>query len=468
MSDYDKDYQLLRAAIDSIDMTTIINTEGCIRYIGSKYADILGISQHDAIGRPITEIIPDTHLLDIIKSGEAQRGCVYVMKNRVPIICDYNPVWNKDGKLIGAICITSMSDITSLTKLAQTIKALEHENELYRNQLSALTTKTFSIDTIIGLSPAMQQLKVQIKKVAPTDLPVLITGKTGTGKEIIADAIHYLSKRKYGKFIKINCAAIPGDLLESELFGYSSGAFSGASKGGKVGKFELANNGTLLLDEIGEFPLNLQPKLLRVLQDQQVEHVGGIKPIKVDTRIVCSTNRNLAQMVAEGTFRQDLYYRINVVELHIPPLRKRTEDIPALCDVLIQKINLNHNCRTPRVSDDVLSLFSEYDWPGNVRELEHVLERACVLSPNKVLQVSDFDFFLPTIFHNTPQINIDYTSQEMRPPSLKDQRNNTERETIISALAKSGGNKTNAAKLLNISRSLLYNKIKTYNIDCKA
>jgi transcriptional regulator with PAS, ATPase and Fis domain len=468
----EEDYKLFRYAISSLQLATIVDVSGKIRYIGESYAKILGTTLEAARGQPVQNVIPDTEMPKVLRTGQPQTGSIFIMKNRVPIIVDRLPIYDESGVMKGAISVTSLSDVSSMHKLSETISALERENELYRNQLDALTNSTFSLDSLIGVSPSMRKLKNTIQKVAPSDLPILITGKTGTGKEIVADAIHYLSKRRFGKFVKINCAAIPKDLLESELFGYREGAFTGASKGGKIGKFQAANDGTLLLDEIGELPMQLQSKLLRVLQEHEVERIGDVKSVPFNARIICSTNRDLLQMISEGTFREDLYYRINVVELHVPPLRKRKEDIPALCNTLIKKINHDYGCNSAGVSDSMLSLFGEYDWPGNVRELEHVLERAVVLSPSGVLKPEDFDFFLYRLKQSRLQSQMTAASEvaaaddeRSGPDTLQNLKKQAERDAILSALSKAGGNKSKAAKLLGIQRSLLYVKMKAYGID---
>lgn len=291
----------------------------------------------------------------------------------------------------------------------------------------------------------------------------MITGETGAGKEVFATAVQQLSNRCQNNFIKVNCAAIPKDLLESELFGYSEGAFSGAIKGGKIGKFEQANHGTILLDEIGELPLPLQAKLLRIIQERELERIGGTKTIKLDIRIICCTNQNLEKKVNKGKFRQDLYYRINTVELCIPPLRDRVTDIPLLCDYFIQKINHYHNCSVVGISDEVLHHFFNYNWPGNVRELGHVLERACVLSPTAILDIDQFDFFMPMVYRSVSDSDNDNESLKQL-VTLSNKRNHAERKAIIQALETTNGNKSKAAALLQIQRSQLYEKLKKYKI----
>ena len=248
--------------------------------------------------------------------------------------------------------------------------------------------------------------------------------------------------------------------MESELFGYEPGSFTGALRQGKTGKFEHANGGTLLLDEIGEMPLSLQSKLLRVLQERELERVGGLKPINLDVRIICSTNQNIEKLIEKGEFRSDLFYRINVVEIQIPPLRERLEDIPVLCEHFIDEINKTNGLGITSVSDGVYSLFYNYEWLGNIRELKHTLERACISAGSGPLNIEHFDFLLSRMYKNSKikEINLPESS-------LNAITSEVETEKIIRALVESNGNKSAAAKLLKIDRSSLYNKIKRYNID---
>jgi len=452
---------LLNLAVDSLYLSIVIDEMGTIRYISRAYADIIGLSTEDIIGKPVEKIIPNTRLKNIIKTEQAELGQIFIMKNGTPTICNRFPIRDKDGKIRGAISTATFYDIDKVAQLKAEIDKLRTENQIYQRQLAALKQVPFSIDSVIGNSPHIQKLKATIEKVAASNLSILITGETGTGKEVFANAVHHLSNRRYGNFIKVNCAAIPKDLLESELFGYSEGAFSGASKGGKVGKFEQANNGTILLDEIGELPLPLQSKLLRILQEREIERIGGIKPVSLDVRIICCTNQNIEQMINEGKFRQDLYYRINTVELNIPPLRDRPIDIPLLCEHFIQKINQYHNFSIIGISDKVLQHFLNYNWPGNVRELEHVLERACVMSSTTILDVDHFDFFLPRVYRNViTEDNDSFSKLE----TLSNKKNHAERKAIIQALETTNGNKTKAAILLDITRSQLYEKLKKYDL----
>lgn len=335
--------------------------------------------------------------------------------------------------------------------------------EQQKKQHPTITNRTnqlYSFEQIIGVSSVMKQIKELAARVARGNSTVLITGESGTGKELFAQAIHNLSTRREGPFIPINCAAIPENLFESELFGYESGAFSGAKKEGKPGKIELAQNGTLFLDEISELPLVVQGKLLRVLQEREVERLGSTGRRKVDIRIIAATNRDLKYLVEDGKFRQDLYYRLLVFELKIPPLRDRKEDIMHLAYQFLIDYNQEFGLDVKDFDDKLVEWMLKYDWPGNVRELKSFIERGMNIVEGKTLTMDDF--FLG--MSNFPTaIEEDTTAAEIR--SLEDELADTEKKTIERALIDSGGDKTLAAKKLNIHLASLYRKIAKYKIE---
>jgi len=318
---------------------------------------------------------------------------------------------------------------------------------------------------IIGNSPAIREVYAMIERVAPTTTTILLTGETGTGKELIANAIHAHSPRRNQPMIKINCAAIAASLVESELFGYEKGAFTGAVVT-KPGRFELAHKGTLFLDEIGELPKDMQVKLLRVLQEQTFERVGGLKTIKVDVRLIAATNRNLLSDVREGRFREDLYYRLNVLPIHLPALRERKEDIPALTDFFLEKFNRKLERNIRGVEEGVLEVFCQYDWPGNIREMENLIERLVLTSRGDTIQVSDLP---PEILKRTQEAEVSYLEV---PPGqfkefIKQQTNEVEKQLIAQALAQCGGNVSKAARKLGLSRKGLQLKMIKYNLRQK-
>lgn len=366
-----------------------------------------------------------------------------VIVNVAPIIVD--------NELKGSVgVIHDMSEIQSLTAELQRAK----------ERIRSLEAK-YTFDDIIGDSEEMMIAKEQAKIGAKTPATVLLRGESGTGKELFAHAIHNESDRKYNKFVRVNCAALSESLLESELFGYEEGAFSGAKRGGKKGLFEEANNGSLFLDEIGEMNLNTQAKLLRVLQEKEIVKVGGTKPIPVNVRIIAATNKNLEREVAKGNFREDLYYRLNRIPIHIPPLRDRKEDIPALCNRIIKKINEDYGRKVEGITKEALDSFMSYRWPGNVRELENILGRAIIFMDYNESFIDTYH--LPTF--------IDFADSKTEVPMAVEEGNSLaqlleqyEKKVIAQTIKKYGGNKTKAAGELGISIRNLYYKLEKYSI----
>jgi transcriptional regulator with PAS, ATPase and Fis domain len=282
---------------------------------------------------------------------------------------------------------------------------------------------------------------------------VLITGESGTGKEVFANVIHEMSNRRDNNFIKINCAAIPENILESELFGYEDGAFTGARRGGKIGKFELADQGTIFLDEIGDMSFDMQAKLLRVLQEKEIERVGGNTVKKINVRIIAATNQNLQEKIKRGEFREDLYYRLNVIALELPPLRERVEDIPLLCEYFLKKYNDKFGIYIEKIDDEAMDCLKKYSWPGNIRELENAIERAYNLIDGNVIKLK-----------HLPE-KIVSNNRPLCVGSLNKTLNEIEKQRIIDALKASGGNKSKAAKMLGINRAGLYQKLKKHGIN---
>ena len=333
-------------------------------------------------------------------------------------------------------------------------RALEHKQLLLENKLlrSEVIGK-YRFDNIVGKSPQMQKIFELVETVADTKATVLITGESGTGKELIAKAIHYNSPRREGPFIRINCAALPEGLVESELFGHEKGSFTGAIRQSR-GRFELADRGVLLLDEISEISLHLQGKLLRVLQEREFERVGSGISIQVDVRIIATSNRDLNRLIEQGKFREDLFYRLNVVPIHIPPLRERKEDIPALAQHFLKKYNLENNRQIKGISQKVYEMFLSYFWPGNVRELENYIERAVVTAKGKILTPRDFPKELALGRINLPSEEIEVGSTIYE----------AERKLILKTLKAQGGNRTKAAEILGISTRTLRNKLHEYGL----
>ena len=465
MHDPFKSNEITRLIFDSLSrmaVTVVTDTDDRIVAISDHYVKILKRNREDILGQPVSKIIPNTNMPMIRKNG--QPDCkLFTLANGETVIAHYVPLI-KDKKTLGVFAYTSINTIEYMSTLStmDIVRRLNDELNQFKNELQKLRGAKYSLSNIIGSSAEMVETKELARKVAQTKSTVLITGETGTGKELFAHAIHQASTRRHQSFIALNCAAIPKDLIESELFGYEEGAFSGARKGGKPGKFEMAHRGTLYLDEIDQLPLPLQSKILRAIQEKEVERIGGTRTTDTDIRLVCTSNRNLRELVEKGEFREDLYYRVHVVSLHVPPLRERLDDIPDLVNHFIAKINKGLGLNIQGVHKDVLKLFKRYHWPGNVRELEHLLERAANIALSGYLNVYHFEKFIPRLLDGTPKKSLEKSI------NLNDLKVKMERDAIINVLQTTKGNKKRASEILQIDRSVLYKKIDRYNIDTKA
>lgn len=348
-------------------------------------------------------------------------------------------------------------EVTLTLKKAEERERLKKENNFLRERIRTIQAD-IRFDRMVGQSKAIQAVFDLAKKVARHNTTVLITGESGTGKELIARGIHFYSERADGRLIPVNCGGIPENLLESEMFGYKKGAFTGADRD-KAGLFEAAEGGTLFLDEIGELPLSLQVKLLRVLQESEVRPVGDPKTHKVDVRVITATAKNLEAEMRKGTFREDLFYRLNVMQIHLPPLRERTEDIPPLCQLFIERFNGELKKRIASISPGAMSHLMKHPWPGNVRELENVIQRAVVLAEQ--------DALLPEHLPGSVLTGLENGHRDILCEgfSLKEAQRSLEKKLIVKALTETGGNRTRAARLLEISHPSLLSKIKAYGID---
>jgi len=428
------------------------------RIIKWGYEKLLGIKEEEVIGKPVEEVIENTRLHIVLKTGEKELCDVQrvqgrdMLANRIPII--------KDGEVIGAAGTVLFRSIEEIRSMAKKLEALEKTVSKYKNEISKMYRARYTFDSIIGQNKQMLELKELAAKAAVTDSTVLIQGESGTGKEYFAHAIHNASNRRYGPFVQINCAAIPHELLESELFGYEGGAFTGAKREGKIGKLELANGGTILMDEISSMPYSMQAKLLRVLEEREFERIGGNNRIRMDVRIIACTNENLQEAVKQGKFRHDLFYRLNVVELNIPPLRDRLDDIPLLCENILDKLALTIGISRKTITNNAMKALTLYNWPGNVRELRNVLERAANMSAGNIITLENLPDYINNSLANN-YINIDKSC-------LKDRVINTELNAILDALKASNGSRTEAAKLLGIHRTALYKKLRNYGINIKS
>ena len=433
----------------------VTDRDGKILLMNRSYREFLNVQ--DVIGKPVTDVIENTRMHIVGQVGVAEIADIQQIKGQ-KMIAHRIPIMD-EGNVIAVLGTVLFQDVQELTALAAMVDQLKDELTYYKKELRRRMGATYHFDQIVGYSQKLQELKKFAQKVATSDSTVLITGESGTGKELFAHAIHAQSKRKMGPFIRVNCAAIPDTLLESELFGYEEGAFTGAVRRGKKGKFELANHGTILLDEIGDMPLPLQAKLLRVLQEKEVERVGAVRTTPIDVRVIASTNLDLLQSIKEGKFRADLYYRLNVVTLSIPPLRERLEDLPELVSNLLKQLGESTGITVKVIDEEVWNVLRGYAWPGNVRELRNVLERALHLMEDDVLKKEHI--WLPASDETAVVPVANAPSRELMP--LKQLMEQTEQEALALAMQQTGGNKLEAAKLLQISKSSFYEKWEKYS-----
>jgi DNA-binding NtrC family response regulator len=436
-----EDEKLMRVTIEDSLTASGFNVIAC-----ENGADGLAAFKAGPCDVVVTDIrLPDANGLDILKDVTASSDVPVIVMTAFGTIKDA-----VEAMKIGAFdYITkpfSLDEFRMLIERALEMKRLREDNIRLRKDIN----RFFCFPNIIGESAAMKKVFTLIEKVAATDSTVLILGESGTGKELVATTIHYQSSRKDKPLIKINCAALPETLIESELFGHEKGAFTGAIRR-KPGRFELANNGTIFLDEIGDMPLSTQTRLLRVIQEKTFERVGGTETLSIDVRVLTATNRNLEEEVKAGRFREDLYYRLNVIPVVIPPLRERREDIPALVDFALGKCR-NRMAKTVRFSKDAMTALLQYDYPGNVRELENIVERGATLAASDVIGKDD----LPSVIFKKSESNGSV--------SLADVAAGAEKEHIIRILAIAQGNKTKASELLGISRKNLWEKMNTYGL----
>ncbi|OUQ89529.1 sigma-54-dependent Fis family transcriptional regulator [Brevibacillus brevis] len=452
-----KDLQsMLQAIIQSSDEAiSVVDQYGNGLLINPAYTRLTGFSQEDIIGKPATVDISegDSMHMQVLKTKKAVRGVPMKLgPKRKDVVVNVAPVV-VDGEMKGSVGV--IHDVSEFKRLTE---ELESARRIIRN----LEAK-YSFADIIGYSESMQQAIEQAKKAASTPATVLLRGESGTGKELFAHAIHNESERKYNQFIRVNCAAISESLLESELFGYEEGAFTGARRGGKRGLFEEASGGTIFLDEIGELSMSMQVMLLRVLQEREVVRVGGTKPINIDVRVIAATHVNLEAAIGAGRFREDLYYRLHVVPIHIPPLRQRLEDIKPIAMHLLRKANLEYGRNVEELHEETLQMLLSYHWPGNVRELENVLGRAMIhMRINERIIMPEH---LPPLERRIVSTKKEEVPQEgSTGTTLKEAVEKAERQHILRELAAAKGNRTLAAKRLGIAIRSLYYKMEKLGI----
>lgn len=446
----------LETGLEHLSVGVIMVDENAhIIQITESYCNFLGVKQEEVIGRHVREVIANTRMDKVVQSGQAEIGDVMRVNDKDVIVMRM-PI-RHNNKVVGAIAQVMFQDVSELAKVAAKLNLAEKKLEYYQQEYKRWQKSRYTINHIIGSSPEIRRLKEMINKVAQYPSTVLIRGESGTGKELIAHSIHEAGRRKDGPFVRVNCAAIPRELLESELFGYEEGSFTGASKRGKPGKFEMAAGGTIFLDEIGDMPPEMQVKLLRVLQEKEVDRVGGTEVRFVDTRVIASTNRDLEKMIAKGDYRYDLYYRLNVITLRLPPLREIREDIEEIANRLIHLLNDELGTKAEGITTEVRSLFLNYHWPGNVRELKNTLERAMNVMEGTLIRLQD----LPLYLQEQGQTGLCHLE---KPSILLDELEQAEEKAIKTALAKANHNRVRAAEILNIHRATLYRKMRKHRI----
>ncbi|USG64846.1 sigma 54-interacting transcriptional regulator [Brevibacillus ruminantium] len=462
---------LLQTLLDTMsEAITIVDTDNIVQYWNPAAEKIYEIERSQVVGTRL-----DVHfasesirLLDALKKGESVYRVYHIPRPDRHVLINAAPIL-QDDHIIGAISIEQ--DITELVRLNDELAHTTAHLHNLQQEMSRFHPADDPFFPIKGHSSQIQAAIQAARKVAQTDATVLIDGESGVGKELFAQAIHQASRRRDKPFIAINCGAIPAALFESELFGYQGGAFTGAEKKGKPGKLELAHGGTLFLDEIGELSLELQVKLLRALQERQFYRVGGTEPITVNTRIVSATNRHLEQMVKDGLFREDLYYRLNVFTLEIPPLRERREDIPELVQIFLHEYAIAHEHPVPRIAPEVMQALYDYHWPGNIRQLRNVIERLSILQEGGLIRYEQLPSAIrqqqeeagPSSHPASTESRI-LTSHSFGLSAASSAHAEIEQEQIRAALERTYGNKKAAAALLGFSRGTLYNKMKKYGI----
>lgn len=443
------------------DGLMVINPDGSILMVNKAFETLTGYSAKEAVGMSCTllgcdacektmETRKQSVWCKMFEPGEQDmKKCRCLLKCKdgtfLPVLKNASILWDENRTRVVGV-VETLTDISELTRLDEKIQILSRQWD-----------SEGGFWGLIGKSPEMEKVFEMIRKAALSRAPVIILGESGTGKELVANAIHLCGERKHAPFIQLNCAALNEAVLESELFGHARGAFTGAYTH-RIGRFQAANHGDFFLDEIGDIPLSIQTKLLRVLESGQFERVGDISPLKVDVRIITATNRDLEELIEKKEFRQDLFFRINVIPIHLPPLRERKQDIPLLISIFIRRLSNSTGKAITGLSRDAMEIIMDYNWPGNVRELKNAMEYAFVTTDGTVIHLEN----LPR------KINFPHTGAgEIQEKLMENTIFSSERDRLIQALQQTGGNQTKAAQLLDINRVTVWNRMKRYGIDLK-
>lgn len=451
---------LLAHFADLCEGAVIVDEQARVVWMNDQYPARLGVRDPVAtIGRPIEEVIPNSQMRQVVESGRPIMLDIMEFGDESFVVTRL-PLRDASGKVVGAVGFIIYDDPRHLAPVVSRYQQLRAELAEAERKLADARRTKYTFASFVGAGPACSELKQAARRAARTASSVLILGETGTGKELLAQAIHAASPRASGPFVAVNIAAVPESLLEAEFFGVAAGAYTGADKRGRDGKFKLADGGTLFLDEIGDMSLALQAKLLRALQEREFEPVGSNRLVAVDVRIIAATSRDLEQMVAANQFRADLYYRLNVITLKTPPLRERPEDMALLADYLIELICRQQGMALHGISTPALNRLLQHDWPGNVRELANVLERALLMSDGDVIECADLDRVMP-------KAKAALLPAAGKVVGIAEAVAQAERQAIVDALRNAQGNKAQAARLLGISRAALYEKIAALGVDAQ-
>ena len=455
---------------DLCEGAVAVDLDGRVAWINDKYARRVGLAHPgQALGRPIEEIIPESRMREVARSSKAivvdimPLGDEHVVVTRLPLR-------DEQDRPVGAIGFVLYERVEGLKPVMAKVQQLQAQLQAAERELADNRRARYSLASFLGMSAAANEIKRQARRAAQLDANVLLCGETGTGKELLAHAIHHVSARVARPFVSVNAAAIPESLLEAELFGVAPGAYTGADRRGRDGKFKLADGGTLFLDEVGDMPMALQPKLLRVLQEQEIEPLGANRLLRIDVRVVAASSFDLAQRVAEGRFRADLYYRLNVLALKLPPLRERLDDIPLLVERLLEDIGARMG-QSIDIDAEAITVLKQHDWPGNVRELRHTLERALLQHDTAHLAAAHIAAALPehrrtsAVEPVAPVAPAPATDTTAPVQSLAEAVLAAERLAISAALQAQGGSKVAAARALGISRAALYQKLAAHGLS---
>lgn len=464
----DKDF--MEMMLECIPGLLCIDNDGKITYVNEKMLKYKNCTSEQMIGKHIKKFFPYTHM---IENMENERDTIAFYQGNVTskddVEASVHYVLRKDGKRVGLMTYDIFQELKEFEQFVRMYGELDDKIKYYREEPKEYRMTKYSIEDIVGQSEQIKKLKAEIKNAAKTSSTVLITGETGTGKELVAHSIHDLSKRRSNKFVKLNITNLPPSLIESELFGYEAGSFTGAVKSGKKGRFEEADNGTLFIDEIETLPLEMQPKLLRVLQEREIERIGNNESIQINVRIISATNEKLEELVKERKFRKDLFYRLEVVRINVPSLRERKEDIRLLAEHFIREYNMTLGTNVTGITDAAVVKLESYDWPGNVRELKNVIERAMGAANNNLVDSDSIQ--IASIVDNsalgrggTAAVPHSYFDFEGESP-IEEAKRQAEIAVITEALARAEGNKKRAAEMLKIARPLLYQKMDRLKIE---